>query len=344
MSVADFDVLEQTLTERRLLPLIGSRAIAVEGASVPDTFRRAVLDARAAARAHGLAVEWSTRRTVALLAGRGISALPLKGPVLGQEAYDDLGLRPTADIDLLLHRDQLDAAVGLLLEQGFAPPTDPRRPDGLPELHWVMAHPGFPPVELHWRVHWYETQFSEDMLARASPGCDDILRPETADLVASLLLFYARDGFYGVRFAADLAAWWDRHGRALPPGFLEPYPRRYPELGPALTAAARVAEAVAGVPAVSWLGNASVPTRRVALATRLADWTQHGDPDQLRANVSLVGGLLGPPGSGPEFVRRELLEKATGRRATVVHCVKTGGRYVLALWRARRPGPATCGT
>lgn len=337
---ADFTRLEQELGDRRLLPLIGSRVLAVPGAIVPPGFRGAVVAAQARARASGLAIDWAMRQAVTALAADGIPVLPLKGTTLALAAHGDFGLRGSADVDLLVHREQLDTAVGRLIAEGFSPPPGWRRQGGLPDLHWSLERQGVPRLELHWRVHWYETTFAEDMLERAQAGADGILRPAPDDFAASLLLFYARDGFHGVRLAADLAAWWDRHGAFMPAAFLESYPRRYPALAPALSAAARVAESVVGVPAAEWLGAAPLPTRRGRLAVTLADWTQHGDPDQLRANISLIGGLLGPPGTVGGFVRRELLLKHEGRRRTAVHCVKMAARYALALWQALSRGSA----
>jgi hypothetical protein len=343
LSQVDYGVLERELASRRLLALIGARVTAAAGDTAPAAFRVAADAARRHARAHGLAVEWALRRTVSMLAERGIPALPLKGPTLALAAHGDLGLRETTDVDLLVPRQRLDDALGLLLADGYQTPPE-RAHDGLPELHWSVRHPRRPRVELHWRVHWYETRFSAEMLARARPGDDGLLRAAAPDLLAALLLFYARDGFHGLRLPADLAAWWDRHGGELGPEPLAGYADRYPELAPSLGAAAEVAEATSGVPALRWLGAGAVAhTRRVDVAVRLADWTGHGDRDQLRANISLVGGLLGPAGSARGFVRRELLEKADTRSRTALHCAKMAGRYLLALWSARggrRPSAA----
>lgn len=332
---ADFDRLERELAGRRLLPLIGSRAIEAGGDLVPDSFRTAVERSLSLARARGLAFDWATRRVTESLTAAGIPALPLKGATLAADLHEDIGLRSTSDIDLLVPRDELFRAARLLVDQGFSPPTDRLRENGLPDLHLVLTHPQLLQVELHWRIHWYEGDFSADMLDRAAPGPDGLLRPTPEDLAASLLLFYARDGFHGLRPAADLAAWWERHGHELPPAFLEAYAHRYPELQPALSAAAHVLEEVTGVPATGWLGNGAVGGRRVEVATRLADWTQHGDRDQLRANISLVGGLLGPPDSTRDFVQRELLSEGNGPLGRPAHFVKMCGRFLLALWRVR---------
>ena len=269
-----------------------------------------------------------------LLADRGIAALPLKGPLLAADVHGDVGLRETSDVDLLVSAEQLDAAAGALVAVGYEPATE-RRHDGLPDLHLIMRHPTLPEVELHWRVHWYERSFSADMLARARPGEDGLLQADPRDLAASLLLFYARDGFHGMRMAADIAAWSDRHRASLEPAFLAPHARRYPELAPALTAAASVAERLTGVRALEWLGDAAASGRRVELAVRLADWRQDRDRDQMAANISLIGGLLGPRGSARDFARRELVPARNAPAATAAHAVKMCSRYALALWRVR---------
>jgi hypothetical protein len=153
--------------------------------------------------------------------------------------------------------------------------------------------------------------------------------------MASLLLFYARDGFHGVRHAADIAGWWDRHGATLEPGFLAGYIENFPEIEPALVAAATAAERLTGVPATSWLGDRPEPSGRVAAAARLADWAQADDIDQMSANISLAGALLRPPGHTGEFARRDFLMPGERAPAVALHAAKVGLRYALALWRVR---------
>jgi hypothetical protein len=272
---------------------------------------------------------------VELLAERGVRALALKGPQLAATVHDDVGLRETSDVDLLVSAGQLDATADALVAAGFEPQAERRCRDGLPDLHLVVHHPTLPEVELHWRVHWYERSFAADMLERARPGDDGLLRADSRDLAASLLLFYARDGFHGMRMAADIAAWSDRHRASLEPAFLAEHACRYPELAPALTAAARVAERLTGTPALEWLGDAAASGPRVELAVRLADWRQDRDRDQMAANISLIGGLLGPRGSARDFARRELVPASNAPAATAAHAVKMCSRYALALWRVR---------
>ncbi len=331
----DFEWLAGALADRRLLPLIGSRAIEAGGEIVPESFRTTVQAARAATRAHGLAVESATRRVVGLLAEAGIRALRLKGPQLAEEAHGDIGLRATHDIDVLVAAADLQPAARALQAAGFSEPVGRLGREGLPDLHLELHHDALPRVELHWRVHWDERAFSSQMLARATEGADGMLRAQPDDLAASLLLFYARDGFHGVRMAADIAAWWDRHGAALPPRLLEEHARRHPELQPSLTAAATAAQRLTGVPALLWLGTEVARSRRVDVAARLADWSQEGDRDQLAANIVFAGALLGPRGSGARFARRELSLPGAGPAASAAHAAKLCARFAFALWRLR---------
>jgi hypothetical protein len=328
---ADLGAVAAALADRRLLPLIGTRAIDVAPDLCPPRFRAGVLAAWAAAGRRGEAIRAETRRLCDLLAARDIRALPLKGPLLAADIHGDVGLRDTEDVDLLVPRERLHDAAALLREDGYRWGTDPLRTGGLPDLHLRMTHPDRPAVELHWRVHWYEEDYSAEVLDRAAPGDDGMLRAAPEDLGTCLLLFYARDGFHGARAAADVAAWSDRHAAAT--GFLEPVVRRHAALGPALTAAALAAEYVTGAPATAWLGSASVRTRRTLLAARLADWRQTGDLDQMAANISLVDGLLAPEGRGRAAAERQL---SPDGGVAPAHVSKMLARYAAALWRLRR--------
>jgi hypothetical protein len=173
------------------------------------------------------------------------------------------------------------------------------------------------------------------MLARAEAGSDGMLRARPEDLAASLLVFYARDGFHGVRPPSDLTGLWEGRPEDFRDGFLHEYAGRYPELAPSMAGAAEVSERVAGVPAARWLGAGVHSGRRVALAVRLSDWTQEGDRDQLRSNIALVCALLGTRGSALTLVQRELLPTTLRVPARFVHGAKRLVRWVMALWAVR---------
>jgi hypothetical protein len=89
----------------------------------PDAVPKAVLDdlrqrffdhAR-----HNLLLTGELLRLLPLFAGRGIRAIPFKGPTLAAYAYGNLGLRQYTDLDLLILPADLPRARDLLAAEGY---------------------------------------------------------------------------------------------------------------------------------------------------------------------------------------------------------------------------------
>jgi hypothetical protein len=255
-------------------------------------------------------------------------------------------MRIAGDIDLLVAPDDLERAEAALCAEGYEPSSTTGR--RLPQLHRALEHRSLLPVDLHWRVHWYEASFSGDMLARSTAGADGVLAAAPSDELAALLLYFARDGFYGLRLAADIAAWCDRHLGDAPPQPLEQVIAGYAGLRPALETATQVVERFTGVPRSALVSDPQPLRGRTATAARLSNWSQLGERDQLMANISLVDGLLAPRGGAAAFLRRQVFPPAaeiaalqvlppttsarlTARRAT--HAAKIVARYAIALRR-----------
>ena len=272
-----------------------------------------------------------------------IPAISLKGVDLSHRLYGNSASRESRDIDVLVCARDLERARALAeLEFSYAPPVDAVGSDGRPLLHYRLEHPnGWPSLELHWRVHWYETASGAEMLRRSSlAGGQRVMAPR--DELASLLLFYARDGFVGIRDLAAIAAWWDRHGSELPASGLAGFVEAFPELGPALSASARVAAAMGGLPLAPLRLDARPSTLRERRAAQLADPQPGHDTSRLLADMALVDMLLAPKLDLKGFVRRQMLLDSTFNRAL---SAATGGeqrrgerRVVLerVLWRAAR--------
>jgi hypothetical protein len=329
---ADLGRLALTLARRRLLPLLGTRLRSLMGPDqLPDEFVTQVERSRARARAAAMAVQAHTQNVIAAFATEGIRAMELKGPGLAERAHGDVGLRSSGDIDVLVHRRDLFGAVELLRATGYDAPRDPVDRHGVPLLHFSLPHPTRPVVEVHWRVHWYEDAFAADLLRRATPSRDASLVPDGADDAAALLLFYARDGFGGLRILSDLTGWWERHADADRSGLLDGHVAQYPELARTWRAAALVAEQVGGLPTGGLVSQALPPDRRATLAVRLTSWSQRDDSDQLAANLELIDGLFTPRAKLGGFLRRLLPPERP-----LTHVVKRLARWVYALWRIRR--------
>ena len=351
ISRVNWERLGETLRSRKLLPRLGPRILELtERAS--DDFVCAVEESVVAGRRQGTLLQLVSLRVIAALAEHNIRCTALKGPMLGEAIYGDLGRRPSSDIDLLVSAEQLPAAVGVVRKMGYHAPTDYTQDCGLPLLHFVLIHERgeLPTVELHWRVHWYERRFAHERLLPPVADRVDSWHPDPADELASLLLFYARDGFIDLRLATDIGAWWDVNGSGLSAGALDEVLWSFPSFGRVIPAAAVAAERVVGVPASRVVVDRPKPGIREHLAWRLANPNPDGSSSQLYADMGLVDGLLMPAGGSRAFVRRQILppravlvEQArhaakSRRRSALGHCAGVLARYVLTLTRAwRRP-------
>jgi hypothetical protein len=343
----DWELLSEQLAVRRLLPLLGPRIVASAGSRGSDRFGALVADAVELGRRRGALVQLISTRVVTTLHDAGIGATVLKGPLLGEALYGDVGRRPSSDIDLLVAVEQLYEAVRVVQTLGYGEPLDYVGDQGLPLLHFALAHERgeLPPVELHWRVHWYEMEFARERLLAPAGERPGAWRPAPADELASLLLFYARDGFADLRHAVDIGAWWDAHQARLSPAALAETIGRYPALAPVLSVAACVAERVVGVPAERLTGRRATPAVRERIAVRLADSCLRSSPAQLYAEISLIDGLLAPRGGVYAFWRRQvappkgaMLERArraqrTHARTTLSHSTRVLSRYALTMTR-----------
>jgi hypothetical protein len=348
---ADWSLLADLLRAGRLLPTLGPRLIELVGDRSDGSFTAAVEEAVGAGQLQDALLLMIGERLHGALGEAGIRAAELKGPRLGAELHGEAGRRLSSDIDVLVEPGQLAAAVEVARSLGYAPPSDHVEANGLPLLHFTLEHEQgeLPPVELHWRVHWYEPRFAAERLLPASAGSAVEWRPAPADELAALLLFYARDGFTGLRQATDVSAWWDRHGEELAAGELDEIAAAYPELARALAVASRVAARTVGLPPGLLAAGRALDSKE-SLALRLANPWPYASSQQLYAEIGLIDGLLAPPGglsaffrrqvAPPRAVLREHAERAMDGRVntTLGYSVRVLGRYGLALGRlAHRP-------
>jgi len=295
--------LAVALGRQRVLPLLGARAIAL-GEIPPGAFTATVAEATRTAQRLGALQGMVLDRVLERLRSAGIPALALKGVPLAERLHGDAGLRTSSDIDVLVPREQLPAALRALARDRYVPRAEWCDDRGLPMLHRTLIAPGLPPVEIHWRIHWYEERFGADLLRRSVPDERWGRRPDPVDEGLALLLFHARDGLGGLRAPADVGAWWDGAGGATPLGAIAERVGRYPALANSFTAAWDALAPAIGLPGRPWAAPASV---RVRLAARLADPDLDASPDQIAAERSLADGLLSPRSGLRRYARRALV-------------------------------------
>jgi hypothetical protein len=86
----------------------------------------------------------------------GIPVIVLKGAALAATVYEDIGLRPMGDLDLLVHRQDFEKAEQIVRSVGY----EPTRPELFPGINRKLAHEislvggkgGNTTVELHWGI------------------------------------------------------------------------------------------------------------------------------------------------------------------------------------------------
>lgn len=298
---ADPRRLSGLLDRLRLTGLAGARLLALGGrvdARLEAEIRRWTAQAAEAARTH----ELTTLAILTRLEQQGIRALALKGSVLAREVYGDVGVRSSGDIDILVAPESLVAAVEAVGRMGWTHQPVASRAGQLPVLHETLIHPSLPRAELHWRVHWYETRFAADALSRAQrSAAHEPLVMQPADGLAALMLFYARDGFAGLRMPADAAAWWDARCDGLDADRLvEETAGRYRELAAPLRVGSDLLGALVGLPTRQRAGS-----WRQRVAAQLATPFEEVSVAEVRAKVGLVDLLLAPPRGARASLRRE---------------------------------------
>ena len=332
----DFEQLAKLGMRQRLLELVGMRLEEVEGQRPPERFRACVQESVQTTRLRATLLEHVTLELVNWLRSHGIRSAVLKGPSLGARLFGDPGLRPSTDVDLLVAPDDFEHALRALARRGY----EHVRVD-----NWIGPLPLFetslrgqekewlPPIDLHWRVHWHERDFSLGLLRRAPQGRNGLPLPQPVDEFAAMLLMYGRDGLLGARGAADAAGWWDAHEPSGEAPLLDDLVRSHPKLRRTIVAAAEVLDELVGIPAARVVSAPRRRTARSSLPARVQDHSMERDRRKQEAAVMLVDWLLTPREDRSDFVRRHLflplpaVAEAYGRDPT------TGWRGRLLQWR-----------
>src|SRR5262245_28486507 len=142
---------------------------------------------------HSLSLTAELLRLLDFFANHGIHAIPFKGPVLAASAYRDLSLRQFGDLDILVKRDDVVKASGLLASQGYQPITseqdlDPDDVAYLEQRLYTFAHRDRETrVDLQWRLADRYFSFSLE----ENPGRDRLIPVTVAG--RSMLTFAPMD-------------------------------------------------------------------------------------------------------------------------------------------------------
>lgn len=171
--------------------------------------------------AHNQQLLQRTRRWVPALQARGWRVMLLKGLPLALDAYGDLGVRPMADVDLMVPRADAAAVAGALQAEGWTPQFEDVAwsPEVMRYAHAFNWRRGEERLDLHWQLfaRQRDAAVTDEFWAHARPlalGETTVLQlcPEDALLhVCSHGVQYAEES--PLRWLADAAAILAQSGR-----------------------------------------------------------------------------------------------------------------------------------
>jgi glycosyltransferase involved in cell wall biosynthesis len=186
----DWSVLLQRAAWHRMMPLLHWHIAATCRSDVPEEARTS-LQSEFVKNAHRM-LRLSAELTSILSALResGVPALPYKGPLLGARLYNNIALRASGDLDILVRRRDVAPARELLIARGYRPRhaiSSDRLPFMLANRYSEpMLRAGFAEVELHWAFTNRDVSFALD--------CDTLLeRARTTRLGGVDLQIMAHD-------------------------------------------------------------------------------------------------------------------------------------------------------
>ena len=198
--ISDWDALLDAADYHGVTPLLYRGLEGAFPSALPPEVAKRLRDAYHDSAKRGLILSVTLLTLLDALQRGGIAALPLKGPVLAELLYPDPALRPFSDVDILIRRQDVPAALRVLARDGYAPgPHLARLPMqtllGLSD-EVLLRHPRGANVDVHWGIAPadYPFRFDPEILWRS-------LRPaglggrEVPGLTAeSLLLFLCVHG------------------------------------------------------------------------------------------------------------------------------------------------------
>jgi len=101
--------------------LLGSRLRTFSSNVMPVADMELIERREMQSRAFSIVLALEQAALISAMEDSGVQSMALKGPVLSVIAYEDVSVRPSADIDLLVRERDLVHARDVLLHEGFAP-------------------------------------------------------------------------------------------------------------------------------------------------------------------------------------------------------------------------------
>lgn len=210
----DWRWFEEAVLEHGVTPIV---ARALSAAVIPEAgrpaMRRIAMAAQAIAFRNRHLVSELTR-VIARFESNGVAALAFKGPMLAATAYGDIALRAFTDLDILVHRADVERAAELLVADGYGPAGFPAGVDSAIFTTFgsgFQAQRGEDLIDLHGRIRRRRFNFfpeDDSIWARSITSDLEGRRVDTfapADLALYLCVHGAKHGWANLQLIADVA-------------------------------------------------------------------------------------------------------------------------------------------
>jgi hypothetical protein len=154
-AVRDWNWLICEADRHGLIPLLARHIATFD--TLPSAFAEQLRDNARQQTCHALTLTGKLFEVVDMLASNGVPVIPYKGPTVAALAYGEIGLRPCADLDILVRPEQVQRAKEILVSAGFQPASYISDLQQRLLLNCVCEYEftsqdGSLSVEIHWRV------------------------------------------------------------------------------------------------------------------------------------------------------------------------------------------------
>ena len=214
-SGVNWDWLLAAASRNEVTPLLYWRLNSLCAAELPPGILNELRDRFLDNARRSLTLTGALLKMLEALEERGVQPMVLRGPVMGASLYGNVALRQIADLDILVPRQDVQAAADVLAARGFRssqPCTATQQALTLrTDYNFHLEREDGVALELHWRL--MPGFFSWDCdapewWARAvvTPFCEcQVLAPSPEDLLLMLCVHGLKHGWEQLKQVADVA-------------------------------------------------------------------------------------------------------------------------------------------
>ncbi|SRR6266436_2818564 len=217
----DWEYLLRMADRHCLIPLLNFHLTALAPSPVPQRVMSRLGDKNHENTQSSLFLTGELIKILECLRANSLDAVPFKGPTLALSAYEDIGLRQFADLDVLVHKQDVPRVKELLISRGFKPTPELTSAQEAALLRFDCAY-NFDNgrevvLDVHWRLVELHSSFAFDLnplwdrLEPVTIGGRQLMTLSSEDLLLILCLHGFTHLWERLGWVCDVASLIDRH-------------------------------------------------------------------------------------------------------------------------------------